>query len=132
MKTTQRILAPILILTALLIASPALAKPLVKCGLSLDRTILPAGLSQKTVIKVNLDVPVIPIEVSRPPVNLTLVLDRSGSMSGNKIVKAREAAITALRRLGLAAPPATHHRREMRDQLAGGIRFRKRRRHPRQ
>lgn len=99
MKTTQRMLAPILILAALLIASPALAKPLVECDLSLDRTILPAGQAQKMVIKVNLDVPAIPVEVSRPPVNLTLVLDRSGSMSGNKIAKAREAAITALRRL---------------------------------
>ncbi len=100
MKTTQRILAPILILAAILIASPAVAKPMVECGLSLDRTILPAGLSQKTVIKVNLGVPAIPVEIARPPVNLTLVLDRSGSMSGNKIAKAREAAIAALRSLG--------------------------------
>jgi Ca-activated chloride channel family protein len=88
MKTTQRILAPFLILAAILITSPVLAKPLVGCDLSLDRTILPAGLSQKTVIKVNLDVPVIPVEFARPPVNLTLVLDRSGSMSGSKIEKA--------------------------------------------
>ncbi|MBW2690568.1 MAG: VWA domain-containing protein, partial [Deltaproteobacteria bacterium] len=100
MKTKQRVLTPILILAALLIASPALAKPLVGCDLSLDRTILPAGQSQKTVIKVNLDVPVIPVDVARPPVNLTLVLDRSGSMSGNKIARAREAAIAALRSLG--------------------------------
>jgi len=100
MKTTQRILAPFLILAAILIASPVLAKPLVGCDLSLDRTILPAGLSQKTVIKVSLDVPVIPVEFTRPPVNLTLVLDRSGSMSGSKIEKAREAAIVALRSLG--------------------------------
>ncbi len=100
MNTTQRILAPILILVTVLMASPVMAKPLVECDLSLDRTILPAGLSQKTVIKVSLDVPVIPIEISRPPVNLTLVLDRSGSMSGNKIAKAREAAIAALRSLG--------------------------------
>ncbi len=100
MKTMPKILTPILILTAILIASPLLAKPLVECGLSLDRTVLPAGLSQKTVIKVNLDVPVIPIEIARPPVNLTLVLDRSGSMSGSKITKAREAAIVALRSLG--------------------------------
>lgn len=55
MKTSQRILAPILILATLLIASPALAKPLVGCDLSLDSTILPAGLSQKTVIKVSFD-----------------------------------------------------------------------------
>jgi Ca-activated chloride channel family protein len=98
--TTKKKFTPILILAALLIALPAMAKPLVGCDLSLDRTVLPAGLSQKTVIKLNLDVPVIPVEIARPPVNLTLVLDRSGSMSGEKIVKAREAAITALRSLG--------------------------------
>lgn len=100
MNTSPKNLVPILILAVLLIASPALAKPLVGCDLSLDRTILPVGLSQKTVIKVNLDVPAIPVEVARPPVNLTLVLDRSGSMSGAKIAKAREAAIAALRSLG--------------------------------
>ena len=35
----------------------------------------------------------------RPPVNLGLVLDRSGSMSGEKIRLAKEAAVAALRRL---------------------------------
>src|SRR2546425_1374335 len=35
----------------------------------------------------------------RPPVNLALVLDRSGSMSGDKIRLAKESAISALRRL---------------------------------
>jgi len=82
-------------------ASAALpASPLVSCDLSLDRTVLPAGQSEKTVVKISLDVPEIPREAERPPVNLALVLDRSGSMSGEKIAKAREAAIAALRRLG--------------------------------
>jgi Ca-activated chloride channel family protein len=42
----------------------------------------------------------VPSEQERPPVNLALVLDRSGSMSGDKIARAREAAIEALRHLG--------------------------------
>jgi len=100
MNTTRKILAPILMLCTLFLALPVQAKPLVECDLTLDRTVLPAGQSQKTIIKVNLDVPAIPVEIARPPVNLTLVLDRSGSMSGQKIEKAKEAAITALRRLG--------------------------------
>ena len=36
----------------------------------------------------------------RPAVNLAIVLDRSGSMAGRKLQKAKEAAIEALRRLG--------------------------------
>lgn len=99
MNIKQRILTPLLILTALFCAVPVSAQPLVGCELSLDRTVLQAGLAQKLVLKINLDVPQIPVEISRPPVNLTLVLDRSGSMSGDKIAKAREAAIAALRSL---------------------------------
>ena len=87
-------------LLSLLMFSPLLAAPLLNLNLSLDRDILPAGRNETAIIKIALDVPAIPIETTRPPVNLTLVLDRSGSMSGNKIIKAREAAITALRLLG--------------------------------
>jgi len=96
----QRILN-ILLLTLLLstLAGPVLASPLVNCDLSLDRTVLPAGQMEKAIIKVALEVPDIPRETERPPVNLTLVLDRSGSMSGDKIARAREAALTALHRL---------------------------------
>jgi Ca-activated chloride channel family protein len=36
----------------------------------------------------------------RTPVNVSFVIDRSGSMQGSRIVQAREAAIAALRRLG--------------------------------
>jgi len=90
----------LLCLTALLFAGSADAKPLVGCDARLDRSILPAGRTEKTVIRIDLDVPDAPRENERPPVNLTLVLDRSGSMSGDKIAKAREAAIAALRRLG--------------------------------
>ncbi len=75
------------------------ARPLVTCTVLPDREVLPADASVKTVIKVLLDVPETPREAERPPVNVALVLDRSGSMSGNKIVQAREALAQALRRL---------------------------------
>ncbi len=81
------------------LASLAQAAPLVKCRTELDRRILLAGPRQTTVIKIALDAPPTPRSMERPPVNLSLVLDRSGSMSGSKIAKAREAAIEALHRL---------------------------------
>lgn len=71
----------------------------VGCRVELDRDVLPADGPQQVVVKVTLDAPQPPSSTARPPVNLCIVLDRSGSMSGEKIEKAKEAAIEALRRL---------------------------------
>ncbi len=75
--------------------SPVGARPsanAVDCRIELDRSVLPADVSQRAILKVTLDAPAPPIQRERPPVNLAIVLDRSGSMSG-------EGAITALRQL---------------------------------
>ena len=71
----------------------------VVCRVELDRPVLPANTEQTAVVKVALDAPEAPVGAERPPVNLAVVLDRSGSMSGHKIEKAKQAAIEALRRL---------------------------------
>ncbi|TFG87424.1 MAG: VWA domain-containing protein [Gemmatimonadales bacterium] len=76
------------------------APPAVRVEVTLDRPQLPAGSPQTAVIKVALDAPALVDAGTRPPINLTLVLDRSGSMSGEKLGRAREAALEALRRLG--------------------------------
>ncbi len=73
--------------------------PKVKCTIETDRTVLPAGEIQNAVIKITLDAPPPPSDIKRPPVNLSIVLDRSGSMSGSKIEKAKDAAVEALKRL---------------------------------
>lgn len=72
----------------------------VACHVEIDRNVLPEGGPQKAVIKVTLDSPPPPEKIERPAVNLSIVLDRSGSMSRQKLEKAKEAAIEALRHLG--------------------------------
>jgi len=67
--------------------------------MELDRGVLPANSTQRAVVKITLDGPPPPRHTARPPVNLALVLDRSGSMAGSKLRKAQQAAIEALRRL---------------------------------
>ena len=89
-------------------AQPGFAKkkkapvlPEVKLKVELDRTVLPAGKAERAVLKISLDPEqAVREEANRPPVNLAIVLDRSGSMRGEKIVQAKEAAIQAIRRMG--------------------------------
>ena len=72
----------------------------VACTIELDHSLLAAEAVQHTVIKVSLRAPELASPAERPPVNLVVVLDRSGSMGGDKIERAKDAAIEALHRLG--------------------------------
>ena len=71
----------------------------VRLRIDLDRTILPCDSPERAIIKICLDGLVRPRHRTRPPVNLALVIDRSGSMGGEKIEKAKEAALEMLRHL---------------------------------
>ena len=71
----------------------------VRLRIDLDRTVLPAEAPDRAIIKICLDGLRLPRHELRPPVNLALVIDRSGSMSGEKIEKAKEAALEVLRHL---------------------------------
>jgi Ca-activated chloride channel family protein len=84
-------------LTALL-SSPSLAKQ-VALDVSLAQPTLLADQKQTTYLKVGLTGFELESETARPPINVVLVLDKSGSMSGDKIQRAKEAAISALERL---------------------------------
>lgn len=89
-------------ITGLLAAATAAAKPtdpIVRCRVELDQGVLTAGRTHTAVVKVTLDADKPARVTERPAVNLAVVLDRSGSMSGEKLEKAKEAAIEALRRL---------------------------------
>jgi Ca-activated chloride channel homolog len=77
------------------IASP---EATVQVRVETDRTVLPAERLEKATVKVALDGLRLPRPSDRAPVNLALVIDRSGSMTGDKMAKAREAALEAVRR----------------------------------
>jgi Ca-activated chloride channel family protein len=72
------------------------------CRVETEKSILFAGKAQDVVLKVTLDAPPVPSSVERPAVNLSIVLDKSGSMNGEKIRHARAAAIEAVQRLSSA------------------------------
>lgn len=81
-----------------MVCEAAAADP-VHLRIDVDRGVLAADIVERAVVKIALDGMKLPRGEVRPPVNLALVIDRSGSMSGEKIVQAREAAIEAVRRL---------------------------------
>lgn len=72
----------------------------VEIKLSPDRPVL-ACTGETTTVLVKIEVRGRPrVAVERPPVNVCLVIDKSGSMSGERIEQARQGALEALRRLG--------------------------------
>jgi Ca-activated chloride channel family protein len=71
----------------------------VQLRVDLDRTVLPAGATEHEIVKIAFEGARGPRREQRTPVNLVLVLDRSGSMSGEKIEQAKAAAFEAVRRL---------------------------------
>jgi len=72
----------------------------VNCRLELERGVLPSGGPQRTVLKVALDPAKTRLVTARPAVNVAVVLDKSGSMAGEKLERAVQGTIQALRRLG--------------------------------
>lgn len=66
---------------------------------SLATPVMSADQSQKTFIKISLEGFKQEQSVERIPANIAIVLDKSGSMQGEKILQAREAAIMAINRL---------------------------------
>lgn len=61
-----------------------------------DRALIPAGRPSVRHLLLRLEVPEKPRSRDRRPVNLALVLDRSGSMNGEKILLAKRATVEAI------------------------------------
>jgi Ca-activated chloride channel homolog len=75
------------------------ADDLLRLHVGVDRGVLPADTIEKAIIKIGIHGLHPSDRRLRPPVNIALVIDKSGSMSGEKIAKAREAALEAVGRL---------------------------------
>lgn len=72
----------------------------IKLDAALNSPLLLAGKKQTAYLKVGLTGFKLKDVTQRPPANIAIVLDKSGSMAGDKIAAAREAAIAALSHLG--------------------------------
>ena len=83
----------------LALAGTAQAASQVDLDVSLAKPMLLAGVKQTTHLKVGLTGFELENQKERPPVNVAIVLDKSGSMQGEKIAQAREAAVAAIERL---------------------------------
>ena len=57
-----------------------------------DKQVIPGGRKCTRILEVGITAPVIKNKKAKPPLNLSLVLDRSGSMSGEKLHFAKQAA----------------------------------------
>jgi Ca-activated chloride channel family protein len=73
--------------------------PAVSLRVDLDRSVLAADTTEKAIVKICLDGVRLARPEARQPVNLAIVLDRSSSMRGERIERAKEAALEALQRL---------------------------------
>lgn len=83
-----------------LLASGFVSAGQARLNVALGQPLLPADKQNVTYLKVGLTGFAFDDQETRAPVNVAIVLDKSGSMSGEKIERAKEAALAALERLG--------------------------------
>jgi Ca-activated chloride channel homolog len=103
MARTLRTVVGILGLHALLmVAGPARADPSIALEARLAQAVLKTGEAHRTYLRVALKGCDRPPSPERVPVNVALVIDRSGSMAGERLAQARAAASFAIERLGPA------------------------------
>jgi Ca-activated chloride channel family protein len=93
-------MAVVAVIATLLAGAPSLkAAEQMKIDVAMAKPYLMAGQKQSSFLRVGLTG--LPIDAARrTPVNLAIVLDKSGSMQGDKLRKAKDAALASIDRLG--------------------------------
>lgn len=90
----------VFLVLASLATSPIVQAEYVRLDASMAQPVVLIGDSQKAYLRVSLSGLELPKTVRRTPVNVVIVLDKSGSMQGSKIADAKAAAIKAIGMLG--------------------------------
>ena len=95
MRRFSRVLAATIALSVTLSAVAKASQ--VSLSVAMSNPILKSDEKQTAFLKVGLEGFKMPVTTRRVPVNVALVLDKSGSMNGRKIAEAKEAAIQAVK-----------------------------------
>lgn len=74
-------------------------QPTISLTATISNPTLLAGKTNTTFLRISLDGATLSTEASRPPINVAIVIDKSSSMSGQRIEQAKLAAIAAVERL---------------------------------
>lgn len=86
-------------LVSVAVLAPWTAAAQVKLNVGVSNPVMPAGEKDTNHIRISLKGFELPKSEERPPVNVAIVIDTSGSMGGSKIDQARRAAVAAVQRL---------------------------------
>lgn len=95
----KKIVLMLLGLALSLVASVCVQAREVGVVAALAAPVLQAGATQKTFLKVSLTGFAMPSSAPRSPLNVAIVIDRSGSMTGQRIEQAKHAAVLAVESL---------------------------------
>ena len=98
--TRQVAIAILLVMTCVnVMQAEAKQTATVRLDAAVDKPVMLAGEKQTAYIRIGLEGLPLEIKQQRMPVNIALVIDKSGSMGGKKIEQAKQAAITAINKL---------------------------------